>query len=409
MSIISTIEPYLIIFGSAMVMMLLSMLMDNHPTMKKYMFLIGWIAIILFVGLRDMTVGTDTDDYLQSFHHPETGYGENGSTDPGFQLYLYLTHYLFFDSGTLFLLVSCLIGLGGIGHCIWHNSKQPVMSLMAFISFSTSTVFFFHSLSAVRQSIAEGLFLMALSLYLGTTREEHRLLTLRTEGKDVTKEEEEDIMESRNRGLSILLFIIAASFHGSALAMLPIVLAAPLLKNVNRWIWSALIVGSYLISAFSPISVSDLVFMVFSVFGRGSDSYLSRYGSYSNFEQGEVTNTGILNPDLWPFALLAIIIVWRCDKVRLQSQWTILFLLSVVFNNLFSDNIIWGRLFIYLSLLSIVVVPNAIEQSKSWIYRGGFTLFAIYFIVRAVKILFAQWLVPQGNIVAPYQFTNFTI
>lgn len=207
MSIISTIEPYLIIFGTAMVMMLLSMFTDNRSTTQKVMFVFGWIALIVFIGFRGATVGSDTDDYLQSFHHPESGYGENGSTDPGFLLYLYLTHYLFFDQGTPFLLLSCLIGLGGIGYCIWHNSNQPVMSLMAFISFSTSTMFFFHSLSAVRQSIAEGLFLMGLSLFLGTTREERRLLTLRAEGKEVTHEEEEEIMESRNRGLAILLFL----------------------------------------------------------------------------------------------------------------------------------------------------------------------------------------------------------
>lgn len=373
------------------------------------MFLLGWIALIIFVGLRDVSVGTDTSDYLQSFHHPETGYGKNGDTDPGFQIYLYLTHYLFFNNGSLFLLASCIIGLGGIGYFIWHNSNQPLMSLMAFVSFSTSSMFFFHSLSAVRQSIAEGLFLLALCNYLGTTEEEHRLLTMQSDGEIVTSEQENEIMLSRNKGAALFLFVIATSFHGSALAMLPLVLIAPLLKNVNRWIWIIIIVGSYLLSVFSPISVSDLVFLVFSIFGRGSENYLSRYGSYSSFKPGEVDQTGFLNPALWPFTLLAIILLLRSEKVRLQSKWTILFLLSVVFNNLFSDNVIWGRLFIYLSLLCVVVIPNMIEQSKSWIFRGGFTLFAIYFIVRALKILFAQWIVPEGNIVAPYQFTNFNI
>ncbi len=392
-----------------MVMMLLSMFADNRSTTHKIMFLCGWIALIIFVGFRDMSVGSDTDNYLQSFHHPEAGYGENGQTDPGFHLYLYLTHYLFFDNGTLFLLISAIIGLGGIGYCIWHNSNQPMMSLIAFVSFSTSSMFFFHTLSAVRQSIAEGIFLMALCNYLGSTCEERKLLTLQADGKTITEKEEEEIMESRNRGLAILLYIIAISFHGSALVMLPIIFIAPILKNVSQWIWYLLLVGSYLISAFSPISASDLVFLFFSIFSRNSDSYINRFSSYSNFEQGEVTDMGFLNPALWPFTLLAIIIVWRCDKVRLQSQWTILFLLSVILNNLFSDNLIWGRLFIYISLLCVVVVPNAIEQSKSWIFRGGFTLFAIYFIVRAIKILFAQWLVPEGNIVAPYQFTDFTI
>ena len=141
MSIISTIEPYLIIFGTAMIMMLLSMLMENRSSTQKTMFLLGWIALIIFVGLRDVSVGTDTSDYLQSFHHPETGYGKNGDTDPGFQIYLYLTHYLFFNNGSLFLLASCIIGLGGIGYFIWHNSNQPLMSLMAFVSFSTSSMF----------------------------------------------------------------------------------------------------------------------------------------------------------------------------------------------------------------------------------------------------------------------------
>ena len=44
-----------------------------------------------------------------------------------------------------------------------------------------------------------------------------------------------------------------------------------------------------------------------------------------------------------------------------------------------------------------------------WIDYGFLTLFTAYSIMRAFKMLLAQWIDPLGNVVIPYVFTDFTI
>ena len=143
---ISAFLPYIIIYAIAVGLMAISMLFNGKERLNNYLFWLTWIALLIFVGLRDASVGSDTANYLSSFHHPEQGYGEKGDTDPGFLMYLYLTHYLLFDNGTLFLLLTALVGLGGIGYVTRRNSAMPVYSLVIFATFGTATIFLFHYL-----------------------------------------------------------------------------------------------------------------------------------------------------------------------------------------------------------------------------------------------------------------------
>jgi hypothetical protein len=406
--IISVFLPYIIIYGVAVILMAISMLFYGKKSLNDYIFWLAWIALLIFVGFRDQSVGSDTADYLSSFHHPEQGYGENGDTDPGFQFYLYLTHYLLFDNGTIFLLVTALIGLGGIGYVTRHNSAMPVLSLVIFATFGTATVFLFHYLSAVRQTIAEGLFLISVFCYLGRQMDEVKMLRLIEQGEEISPERREELLPDRNIGLAVILFLIAALIHGSMFAMLPVLFIARYMK-FKRWVWALIIAGSYAIGVQSFFSVQDLVAAIFSIFGRSSDSYLAKYGGYADFGHGNV-EISLINPNMWPFTILALYLIFRSDKVFVKSQWVILFLLSVVLNNLFNDNIIWSRLFLYISLLCLFVIPNVISIQKSrWIDYGFITVFTAYSIMRATKILIAIWIAPEGNVVIPYEFTDFTI
>jgi hypothetical protein len=407
--IISAFLPYIIIYGVAVVLMAISMLFYGKGKLNDYIFWLAWIALLVFVGFRDQSVGSDTANYLSSFHHPESGYGENGDTDPGFLMYLYLSHYLLFDQGTLFLLLTALVGLGGIGYVTRKNSAMPVLSLVFFATFGTATIFLFHYLSAVRQTLAEGLFLLSVFFFLGKQRDEYRLLLLQDkEEEEITAEKKEELIPDRNIGLAAILFFIAALIHGSTWAMLPVLFIARFLK-FKRWIWATIIVGTYAFGVQSIVSVQDIVFAIFSLFGRSSDNYLARYGNYGDWGHGEV-EMSLINPNMWPFCILALYLIFRSDKVFIKSQWVILFLLSVVFNNLFNDNIIWSRLFLYISLLSLFVIPNVIAlQKKRWIDYGFIAVFVAYSIMRATKILIAIWIAPEGNVVIPYEFTDFTI
>ena len=367
-----------------------------------------WISLLIFVGLRDASVGSDTANYLSSFHHPEQGYGEKGDTDPGFLMYLYLTHYLLFDNGTLFLLLTALVGLGGIGYVTRRNSAMPVYSMVIFATYGTATIFLFHYLSAVRQTLAEGLFLMTVFYYLGPQKDELRLLELKESGEEITPEKRDEIVPDRNFGLAAILFVIAAFIHGSTWAMLPVLFVARFM-TFKRWIWALILVGSYAFGVQNFISVQDIVAAIFSVFGRSSESYLAKYGGYATFGHGDV-EVSLVNSNMWPFTLLGLYIILRANEKFIKSQWVILFFLSVILNNLFNDNIIWSRLFLYLSLLCLFVVPNVVAlQKHKWIDYGFLTLFTAYSIMRAFKMLLAQWIDPLGNVVIPYVFTDFTI
>jgi len=406
--LLSAFLPYIVVYSVAVIMMAISMLFYDKERVSTFFFWIAWIALFTFVGLRDSSVGTDTIHYLSSFHHPEAGYGANGDTDPGFLLYLYLTHYLLFDNGTLFLLLTALIGLGGIGYVTRRNSEMPVYSLVIFATYGTATIFLFHYLSAVRQTLAEGLFLMTVFFYLGPQKDELKLLELKENGEEITPEKRDEIVPDRNLGLAAFLFVIAAFVHGSTWAMLPVLFVARFM-SFKRWIWALILVGSYAFGVQSFISVQDIVGTIFGIFGRSSDSYLAKYGGYATFGHGEV-DISLINSNMWPFTLLGLYVIIRASEKFIKSQWVILFFLSIVLNNLFNDNIIWSRLFLYLSLLCLFVVPNVVALHKNkWIDYGFLTLFTAYSIMRAFKILLAQWIDPDGNVVIPYEFTDFTI
>ena len=405
---ISAFLPYIIIYAIAVGLMAISMLFYGKERLNNYLFWLTWIALLIFVGLRDASVGSDTANYLSSFHHPEQGYGEKGDTDPGCLMYLYLTHYLLFDNGTLFLLLTALVGLGGIGYVTRRNSAMPVYSMVIFATYGTATIFLFHYLSAVRQTLAEGLFLMTVFYYLGPQKDELRLLELKESGEEITPEKRDEIVPDRNFGLAAILFVIAAFIHGSTWAMLPVLFVARFM-TFKRWIWALILVGSYAFGVQNFISVQDIVAAIFSVFGRSSESYLAKYGGYATFGHGDVEVT-LVNSNMWPFTLLGLYIIFRANEKFIKSQWVILFFLSVILNNLFNDNIIWSRLFLYLSLLCLFVVPNVVAlQKHKWIDYGFLLLFTAYSIMRAFKMLLAQWIDPLGNVVIPYVFTDFTI
>ena len=406
--IISAFLPYIMVYGIAVLMMAISMLWYERKKLNMLSFWISWILLIIFVGLRDQSVGTDTIHYLSSFHHPEAGYGAHGDTDPGFLLYLYLTHYLLFDNGTLFLLLTTLIGLGGIGYVARKNSAMPTLSLVLFATFGTATIFLFHYMSAVRQSIAEGLFLMSVFFYLGKQKDEYKLLDLTEKNEELTDQKKNELLPDRNIGLAVILFFFAALIHGSVLAMLPVLFLARYM-TFKRRIWGLIIIGSYVFGVQNFISVQDIVAAIFQVFGRGSESYLSKYGGYAEFQHGDV-EASLINSNLWPFSILALYLIFRSNDIFIRSQWVVLFLLSVVLNNLFNDNIIWSRVFLYISLLSLFVIPNVISiQKRRWLDYGFIAIFTAYSIMRATKILIATWIEPDGNVVIPYEFTDFTI
>ena len=177
----------------------------------------------------------------------------------------------------------------------------------------------------------------------------------------------------------------------------------------KRWIWALILVGSYAFGVQNFISVQDIVAAIFSIFGRSSESYLAKYGGYATFGHGDV-EVSLVNSNMWPFTLLGLYIILRANEKFIKSQWVILFFLSVILNNLFNDNIIWSRLFLYLSLLCLFVVPNVVAlQKHKWIDYGFLLLFTTYSIMRAFKMLLAQWIDPLGNVVIPYVFTDFTI
>lgn len=135
---------------------------DNPIPIPQLFLLLTFITLVLFAGLRDAQVGTDTSSYIQGFknlafsveHH--TSY--KSSSEIG---YLILQRIILLISSQSY---AILIGISAISifSVLWSiqkNSLLPFVSLFIYISLGYYTFFF----NGARQGIAMSIYLLSFS------------------------------------------------------------------------------------------------------------------------------------------------------------------------------------------------------------------------------------------------------
>ena len=221
------------------------------------------LLMFLVTGLRDISIGIDTERYLTEYHYMAS----DEKREPLFVLTIYLMKSIGASDNMWLLFVSSLIYLP-YTYIILRYSKAPVMSALLFMT--SSSLFFCDGMNGIRQWIASGFILLAF------------------------------ILKSKGELLKALIFLILAiGFHLSSIIVLPFLLIPGIRFNRSM--------------AYFIIGASAILGLVFSNFNVSSmtDDYLnfiSGYGGYGSEKLTDYANIGYVeNTTNWRYYLLTIL------------------------------------------------------------------------------------------------------
>lgn len=314
-------------------------------TMTTFLFL--WFL----TAFRSSNIGNDTSTYIYYFNIFSKGIDKSRTFEVGYQ---YLNYFIgkITNDPHIFIIIIASIMYGGIIYYIYKYSKNSAISLCLFFGY-----FFSIFTSIFRQGIA-----MIIVLY------GYQKLK---EGKKIT---------------AALLFIIAMSFHTTAIISFLLFLNIDILKK--KWIVLSLTLLCGLISS------TGLFNTLFS-------GFLPRYTHY--FES-RYTATGWISVSY----SLIIYIIWYMlisksinknnQEDRLVNINFILLLLFASFG--YSVNL-FTRAGEYFLLIAIVEIPNILYRGKVKYYRFWlFGLCTILLIMFIITLIYR----PNWNHLYPYEF-----
>lgn len=344
-------EIYFILFAY----LLLLLIIDRGKNSIKT-FWSAFIFLFLIIALRSQNVGTDTISYVQCWHHPNFYYGGQ-PTDKGFELFLRILHSIGSSTG-YFIFVSSLLPMLGVLCLINNYSKYKVDSLLFFSCSGTVFVFMLMYLAAIRQVNAMGLVMIGLYFFY-----------------------KQENFSWHNFLLSLLCFGFAVSIHGSSAIVVPFLFLNRFLKLSKSIVILAIII-TYIIGATGIFQLSSM----FSYLNLGNSDFSKYQGYTETMTFGGAESFGIINLFSLPFSLIMIYITVFHDKAVLENWMYKWLFIGIILTNLLVDNLMWGRLTMYFTIISIVVFPNYLRTVR-FKYKNIIYGAVIFFFLRKVVIL----------------------
>lgn len=315
-------------------------------------FVLVTFALLWFLtGFRSSAIGNDTRNYLWYFDHFSKGYDTTSRLEPGYQYFNYFLGKIVHDRHS-FLIVMATVMYGGIGVYLFKYSKNPAVSLCLFFSF-----FFSVYTNIFRQGIA-----MMIALY------GYQLLK---NGKKLP---------------AVVLFLLATSFHTSALVCFLLFLD---LKILEKWWFVLTLTLVCAVVSFSGI----LRAVVEAIVPRYTHYFEGQYAS-----SGWLAITYYLVSDFVLYALVnkSLIPGYKPDKV-VAANFTFLLILTAFGYavNLFE------RAGEYFMLIAVMEFPNIIYRGKVKHFRMWTFAISTVMIIVFILILIYR---PGWNHLYPYEF-----
>lgn len=301
---------------------------NEKKLLSKLFGFLSFLPLTLISAFR-YDVGADFMNYAQMYRSQTFK-----ESEPGFALLAKLL-YLISENPQIFFIVTSVLICAFYYIAIYQESVSPAYSI--FIFFTTSTCFF-NSMNLIRQNMAMGLFLIALSFY---HKEKYKS--------------------------ALLLVIIAATVHNSVLVAALAILAIDLL-NISP------------LKGIAIIAASALFARVFSAIVR----QFIQYTSYGRYFYGSESNT-----------YLSILIVLICfyvlfsyiyDKVRTHKSLHIAFS-ALIYGLMIGCSVSTifipaNRLMYYSESILVLYVPEAVKIIDRKYVRN-----LVYIAVTAAYIL----------------------
>lgn len=341
---------YILLFSCV----LLLVLIDKGRNKSKYFWISG-LLVFLTMALRSKNVGTDTEAYIACWNNFKFYYG-NAPTDIGFEAILRILR-LFGTSNEYFIVSISVIMMIGILYFIIKNSKFRVDSLLFFCIAGTVFVFFLLYLNAMRQCVAMTFFLIGITLYFD---------------QEMTK---------KKKYISWGFILSAITIHGSSAIVVPVMLALPYIK-LNKKTAIFLITVTYIIGAMGIFQLSSFL----SMLSLGKSDFEKYEGYTQEMTFGMNEGTGIINMYLLPFNLTMLYLVCYIKNEQM-NEWTFKWLfIGTIMSNLMIDNLMWGRLLLYFTIMSIVVFPSLL-RTVSFKFKNYVYLLVLLFFLRKVIVV----------------------
>lgn len=312
---------------------------DGKKKTKDKVFLtIVFIVLFVIVAFREMTVGSDTSEYIRFYERCGT-YGWRMLEINDYFEYGYTVFNIVLNginiSPRVFLCIIAFITNFAIYWFIKQNSNNYLMSVLIFINL----LFFYESMNTMRQFLA----LSMVLLFGFKAVKERRLFRF------------------------IIVTVIASLFHSTALLML---LLYPVyrLKYTRKRVIA--IIAMTVIIAFS---LNQIYPFIVSILDRGT-YYLEKIG---DIKLGNI----IMTIAFLAMYLFSLIVIDRREKPK-YSFYLYVLLFSVALSFISINMSVLNRASQYYAIFSIVALPNIIEanivRSKKTIETSIVGLFMVY-------------------------------
>ena len=182
--------------------------------------------------------------------------------------------------------------------------------------------------------------------------------------------------------LSLLCFGLAISFHGSSAIVIPFLFVNKFFK-LSKYIVIIAIVVTYIVGATGVFHLSDL----FSLINLGNSDFSKYQGYTETMTFGAVESFGIINMFSLPFSLIMIYITIFHDNTILENWMYKWLFIGIILTNLLVDNLMWGRLTIYFTILSIVVFPNYLRSIRFKYKNIIYGAIILFFLRKVVMVI----------------------
>lgn len=284
--------------------------------------------IVILGGLsaaRAVSVGADTQLYNNLYSWDFEAGDWQSSKYPLYSLYTYCLHFIS-SNPQIIIAMNSLIIVTLVAITIYSYSENVFLSNILYVTL----YFFFNSMNISRQFLAIGILLVA-TVYL-----------------------------NKNKiWLFWILYIVACLVHSTALVGIVFFVIHVIHWNKTRFILSGALGIVLLIFYKIILNLFIVFFPAYSMYSIGtSDTHVETLSSQSNGGTLLVTI----------FYLLFICIATLC-KVRFQDEnrekrftfLTVVMIIAVMFGIIFYKNILMTRVISYLSIFSIVYIPEVID------------------------------------------------
>lgn len=340
--------PYFILLPLVLFLAYMAKKTNNKISYKIIIFSIFFL-LVLFAGLRDQSVGTDTSNYVRIFQHDrvvnENIFETSGSMEIGY-LFLQRTARLFSDEYWVLLTLIAALVVYFYLSTILKLSGNYFISIMVFISLGTYMFFF----NGARQGIAAAIFSFAIIAVVERDYKKYYLWTF-----------------------------IAVLFHNSVLITLPFYF---LLKQKYSFKNLLILIGS----------LAVIVFLFYNLLSFLPEQMYDRYSVYE--DRGK---KGGLFLTIFYIIMLSFFIFMRTLISKNQRNiydvylnMTIIFTLIFVAVSVFSQDVNLFRLALYFSLGSILIWPMIFKAISGQIKYILFLFFVIghisFFYIYANKM-----------------------